>query len=51
MDKLIHRVEKDIKSADKKLAKGKKDTKKLLKADKHFDKQLEKCDMKMGRKK
>jgi hypothetical protein len=47
MDRLIHKVETDIKKASKNLKKGKKDTKILLKADKHFDKQIEKADEKM----
>lgn len=43
MDKQINKVKKDIESGNKK--KGEKDTKKLLKMDKKFDKKLEKCGM------
>ncbi len=45
MDKQINKVKKDIKKGDKE--KGLKDTKKLLKMDKKFDKKLEKCGYKM----
>lgn len=50
MDKLIHKVEKDLKHASKDLKKGKHDTKILLKADKKFDKKIEKV-QKMEKKK
>ncbi len=51
MDKLIHKVEKDVKGGKKK--KAEKDIKVLLKADKKFDKKIDKCDkeMKMAKKK
>lgn len=49
MDKQINKVKKDIEKGDKK--KGKKDVKKLLKMDKTFDAKLEKCGVKMDKKK
>lgn len=45
MDKLIHRVEKDVKSGKNK--KAEKDIKALLKADKKFDRKIAACDKKM----
>lgn len=44
MDKLIKKVGKDLK-------KGEKDVKVLLKADKKFDRKLDKCDKMMKHKK
>lgn len=49
MDKLINRVERDMKSGDK--AKGKKDMKALKKEDKKEDKAKAMCKMKMKGKK
>lgn len=49
MDEQIKKVKKDIDKGNKK--KGEKDVKKLLKMDKKFDAKLEKCDMKMKKKK
>jgi predicted RNA-binding Zn-ribbon protein involved in translation (DUF1610 family) len=49
MDKQIKKVQKDIKSGDKK--KGVKDAAKLMKMDKKFDAKLEKCDKVMSKKK
>lgn len=49
MDRLIHKVEKDVKSGKKK--KAEQDIKVLLKADKKFDRKIEKCDKKMHKKK
>ena len=48
MDRQIKKIEKDIKTSDKK--KGEKDVKKLLKMDKKFDKKLAKCDSMMKKK-
>jgi len=44
MDNLINKVKKD-------LSKGQKDVKVLKKADKKFDRKVEKCNMKMKKKK
>jgi hypothetical protein len=49
MDKQIKKVKHDIDKGNKK--KGEKDVKKLLKMDKKFDAKLDKCDMKMKKKK
>ncbi len=49
MDKMIKKVQQDIKKGKKK--KGEKDVSKLLKADKKFDAKVDKCDMMMKKKK
>jgi len=49
LDRLIHKVEKDVKSGKKK--KAEKDIKILLKADKKFDRKVEKYDELMKHKK
>jgi len=49
MDKLIKKVEKDVK--ENKKSKAEKDIKVLLKQDKVQDKKVEKCGMKMMKKK
>ena len=49
MDRLIHKVEKDVKQGKKK--KAEKDIKTLLKADKKFDRKVDKCDQMMMKKK
>jgi len=49
MDKQINKVKKDIEKGNK--TKGEKDVKKLLKMDKKFDAKLDKCDIKMKKKK
>lgn len=49
MDKLIKKVQKDVK--ENKKPKAEKDIKVLLKKDKIQDKKVEKCDMEMMKKK
>lgn len=49
MDKQILKVKKDLKKGNKE--KGKKDVDKLLKMDRKQDMKIEKCDMKMNKKK
>lgn len=51
MDKKIKKVGKDLEQAKKAIHRGEKDEKSLLKLDKAHDKKMEKCDMKMKKKK
>jgi len=48
---LEEQMDTQIKKVKKDLAKGEKDTSKLLKMDKKFDKKLDKCDKMMKKKK